>query len=83
MRWTFALIQKRKAIICQTISLPLRGLLYEVNHTVFLSNLTVFSHHKERVDICDDLNASAADFCPVFKQYLLKKAVQRAYFQPL
>ena len=40
-------------------------------------------HHKERVDIGDDLDASAADFCPVFKQYLLKKAVQRANFQPL
>ncbi len=47
------------------------------------TRLMVLSHHKERVDICDDLNASAADFRPVFKQYLLKKAVQRAHFQPL
>jgi hypothetical protein len=38
-------------------------------------------HHKERVDICDDLDVAAADFSPVFKQYLLKKVVQRAYFQ--
>jgi ubiquinone/menaquinone biosynthesis C-methylase UbiE len=31
-------------------------------------NAEITLHHKERVDICDDLDASAADFSLVFKQ---------------